>query len=240
MFGSTATISNTKISGNSVSITNASGTAYADSGGVKADVNVTLSGDVIADNHVTVVARGGPSASADGDSGAGEVAGGTVSNSRLTGNTVTVSSAKGSASASSGAGFMGPGSITNSVIRDNRVHTISPAGSATAVGGGIQISGGATSPGPVTLRKTTVSDNTAEATGSSATAQGGGIFDIAIPNGPPSGLLTLIGSNVTANTVAGSGQAKLQGGGVFTTFKLTLTSSVIKANRPDQCSGKGC
>jgi hypothetical protein len=238
--GNSATIANTRITGNSVSITNKLGGAYADSGGVKTDGPITLSGDVISDNHVTVVAGGGPSATAAGDSGAGEVGGGTISNSRIIGNTVTVSSAKGSASASSGAGFMGPGSISNSIIHDDRVHAISLTGIATAVAGGIQVSGGATGPGPVTLRNTTVSDNTAEATGRSGAAQGGGIFDIAIPNGPPGGLLALINSNVTHNIVSGSTKVKLQGGGVFITFKLTVTNSAITANTPDECSGKGC
>jgi hypothetical protein len=238
--GNSATITSTKITGNSVSITNKLGSAYADSGGVKTDGTITLSGDVIANNHVNVVALGGPSANADGDSGAGEVGGGTISNSRLSDNAVTVRSEKGSAYASSGAGFMGPGSINNSLIRNNHVQAISPAGSATAVGGALQISGGATGPGPVTLRKTTVSDNTAEATGHSATAQGGGIFDVAIADGPPGGLLTLLNANVSHNTLSGSGKGTVQGGGIFTTFKLTSTKSVVTSNTPDQCSGKGC
>ena len=91
-----------------------------------------------------------------------------------------------------------------------------------------------------TLRSTPVSDNTARATGRSATAQGGGVFDISIPNGPPGGVLTLINSNVSHNTLSGSTNAKLQGGAVFTTFKLTLTNSALTANTPDECAGTGC
>ena len=235
----TATITNTKITGNAASMTNRIGSASADSGGLKTDVPIKVVGGVIADNHVHVVALGGPSASADGDSGAGELIG-TVTNTRFTGNTVTVSSAKGGALASSGVSLFGPGSISNSVISDNRVHATSSAGSATAVGGGIEVSGGATGPAPDTLRNTPVSGNTATATGHNATAQGGGIFDMGVPNGPPGGPLTLINSNVTHNTISGSAKATLQGGGIFTTLKLTLTNSSITANTPDECSGKGC
>jgi hypothetical protein len=96
--------------------------------------------------------------------------------------------------------------------------------------------------GPVaeTLRSTPVSDNTARATARGATAQGGGVFDIAIQNGPPGGVLTLINSNVSDNTLSGSANAKLQGGAVFTTFKLTLTNSALTANTPGECAGSGC
>ena len=235
----TATISDTKIVGNSVSITNKVGSAFADSGGLKTDVPIKLNSDVIANNRVTVTTLGGPSAGAQGDSGAGELIG-TVTNTRLIGNSVTISSAKGSASASSGASLI-EASLTDSVVQDNQVHATSAAGAASAVGGGIHVSGGA--PGmPVaeTLRNTPVSDNTAEATGRSATAEGGGIFDISIPNGPPGGQVTLVKSSVTHNTVSASPKGTLKDGGVFTTFKITLTSSAISANTPDQCSGNGC
>ena len=67
----------------------------------------------------------------------------------------------------------------------------------------------------MTLRNTPVSGNTAEVSGQSALAQGGGIFDAPIPNGPPGGPLTLLNSNVTGNTLSGSAGAQLQGGGLY-------------------------
>jgi hypothetical protein len=85
-----------------------------------------------------------------------------------------------------------------------------------------------------------VSGNTASATGPTANAEGGGIFDIEVPNGPPGGALTLINSNVSHNTLSGSANAKLEGGAVFTTFKLTLTNSALTDNTPGECVGKGC
>ena len=131
--------------------------------------------------------------------------------------------------------------LTDSVVSDNHVRAISTGGSATAVGGGIQLGGAAVGqPMAQTLRNTPVSGNTASATGRTATAEGGGIFDIEVPNGPPGGALTLINSNVSHNTLSGSANAKLEGGAVFTTFKLTLTNSALIANTPGECAGKGC
>jgi hypothetical protein len=232
---STATISKTTISSNSVTQTNTGGSANADSGALHTDVNVTLSGDVIADNHVRAVSLGSSSADSDGNSGAGQFLAATVNNTRFTGNTVTVSSAHGPASAEGGSMIFGPGSISNSVIQGNQVSATSPHGKASAVGGGIDYG-----ISPVSLRNTPVSGNSAKATGATGTALGGGIGDVAVPNGPPGGPLTLVDSSVTHNTLSGSANVKLQGGGVFTNFKLTLTNSPFSANAPDQCAGTGC
>ena len=231
-----ATISHTKITGNTVKMTNSVGAAFADSGGLKADLAMTVTDDVIADNHVVVAALG--SGGADGDSGAGELWG-TVTGTRLTDNTVTVSARKGDALASSGASLI-QANLTDSLVSGNHVRAISAGGSAMADAGGIQVSGGVSGPVAETLRSTPVSDNTARATARGATAQGGGVFDIAIQNGPPGGVLTLINSNVSDNTLSGSANAKLQGGAVFTTFKLTLTNSALTANTPGECAGSGC
>ena len=235
-----ATISDTKISGNSARMTNTLGDAEADSGGVHADVDLKLTGDVFADNRVYAATLAGSSGDAEGDSGAGELSG-TISNTRFTGNTVTVKAANGSASGSSGATLFGPGSISNSVVQANHLHVASPGGTASAVGGGIE-TGSSFTPGeaaPQTLTNTPVSENTAEATGRSGTARGG-IFDEKVPNGPPGGPLTLINTNVTHNTLSGSAGITLQGGGVFATFKLTLTDSAVTANTPDECAGTAC
>jgi len=82
-----------------VTQTNTGGSANADSGAMHTDVTVTLSGDVIADNHVRAVSLGPTSADTDGNSGAGQFLAVTANNTRFTANTVTVSSANGPASA---------------------------------------------------------------------------------------------------------------------------------------------
>ena len=73
--------------------------------------------------------------------------------------------------------------------------------------------------------------------GLTGSAQGGGIFDAAVPNGPPGGPLVLTNSTVTHNGLTGGAAITLQGGGVFARNPVTLTHSVIAGNTPDQCDG---
>jgi len=81
-----------------------------------------------------------------------------------------------------------------------------------------------------------VRGNTVEASGVSGSAQGGGIFDAPIANGPPGGPLTLVNSVVTGNALTGSAGITRQGGGLYIqNLPLTLTHSVIVGNSPDQC-----
>lgn len=228
---SSATISNTKIIGNSVSMTNTAGSTTAFSGGLHTDGVFTLSNDVIADNSVHSAALGA-TGNAEGDSGAGEM-GGTIRDTHFTGNTVTVSSANGDANASAGAAIFA-GTLTNSVVSNNHVSASSSNGTVTLIAGGLQ------SGGRLTLRHSAVSGNTGKATGRSGTAQGGGIFAALVPNGPPPGRLTLIDSTITNNALRGSPHITALGGGLFANFKLTLTNSSISGNTPNDCSGKSC
>jgi hypothetical protein len=227
---SPATIINTTISGNSISATNTVGDANAFSGGLHTDVNFALSNDVISNNTVSVATLDGSTGNAAGDSGAGEWAG-TVTNTRVFGNSVSASSVAGDAIADAGATIFA-GTMANSAISDNHVQTSSPHGSAIDRGGGL-VAGDV-----ITLRKTTVSGNTADASGFAGFARGGGIFDVdQSPNGPPGGLLTLINSRVTGNALSGSAAITLQGGGIFATNPVSLTNSMITGNVPDQCFG---
>jgi hypothetical protein len=228
-----ATISNTTISGNSVTMTNTVGDAEAFSGGVHVDLDVdfTMSNSVVADNSVSSATLAGSSGNAGGDSGAGEILG-TISNTRFTGNTVTVTSAAGDATALAGA-FIDFGLLTNSIISDNHVHASSPSGTVFAAGGAIVVD----EPG-LTVRNSEVSGNTIGANGASGSAQGGGIFDAPIADGPPGGPLKLLNSGVTGNALNGSPGVALQGGGLYIENKpLTLTNSFIANNSPDQCFG---
>jgi len=228
--GASGTIRNTTISGNTVSVTNTVGDANAFSGGIHTDVDFELSNDVITNNSVSAATLPGSSGNAAGDSGAGEM-GGTINSTTFTGNTVTVSSAAGTANAGGGAVIFA-GSMTDSVVSGNHVSASSPSGAVFVKGGGL-IAGD----GGVTMRNTTVSGNTGDATGLSGSAQGGGIFDAAVPNGPPGGSLTLTRSSVSRNALSGSSGIALQGGGVFVTNPVKLVNSVIAQNTPDQCFG---
>lgn len=228
-----ATITNSTVSGNSASMTNRVGDATAFSGGVHVDVGVhfTMSNSVVADNSVSSATLPGSSGNAEGDSGAGEIQG-TISNTRFTRNTVTVTSAAGDAIAFAGA-LIDFGSIANGVISDNHVHASSPSGTVFAAGGAIVVD----QPG-LTLRNSEVGGNTIDANGARGSAQGGGIFDAPIANGPPGGPLRLVNTEVTGNALTGGAGITRQGGGLYiANLPLTLTHSVITGNSPDQCFG---
>jgi hypothetical protein len=95
--------------------------------------------------------------------------------------------------------------------------------------------GGILNGGSLTLIRSAVSKNSGAATAPSGSAQGGGIWNGDIGNGPPA--LTLTNSTVTHNSLAGTSGVTLQGGGLFTTAPVTLTNSVIGQNTPGQCFG---
>jgi hypothetical protein len=227
-------IRNSTVSGNSANMTNTAGDANAFSGGVHTDTTVALSNDTITNNTVTASALGLASGNAAGDSGAGEWAG-TVTNTLVTGNSVSASSVAGDAGADAGASVFA-GSITNSIVSDNHVQASSPVGTAADHGGAFVIGGVSI------LRNTTVSGNTADATGQVGLAQGGGIFDIdnSGNGGPGGGLLTLIHSRVTDNVLSGSPAITLQGGGIYSTNPVSVLNTLIANNTPDQCVGGGC
>jgi hypothetical protein len=230
---STASIRNTTISHNAVSMTNTVGDSTAFSGGLHTDDTFALTNDVIADNSVTSATLPGSTGNAYADSGAGEMAG-TIDNTRLTGNSVTVSAVAGSANAAAGATIVG-GTMTNSVVSGNHLHAASVSGSVLVAGGGLVAAGG------LTLRNTIVSGNTGDAQGTTGAAQGGGIFAIdQSPNGPPGGPLDLVNSSVVRNVLSGSAGTARQGGGLFVSDPLTLTHSIISGNVPDNCYGPSC
>jgi len=230
---SKATIANTTIAGNSVSMTNSVGDAEAFAGGLLVDLGIdfTMSNSVVSGNSVSSRTLAGSSGDAEGDSGAGALLG-TISNSRFTANSVRATSAAGNAAAFAGA-LIDFGSITNSVLDRNQVHASSPTGTAFAAGGAIVVD----EPG-LTLRNSEVSGNTVDADAASGSAQGGGIFDAAIEDGPPGGPLTLLSSAITGNALSGGPGISLQGGGLYLQGEpLTLRNSEMAHNVPNDCFG---
>jgi hypothetical protein len=161
----------------------------------------------------------------------------TISNTRITGNSVTARSGTGTASVQGG-GILNfntdptePVLVTDSVISGNNVSVSSANGSATVQGAGI------TNDGVLELRTTRISDNTGTATGPIGAAQGGGIWNGALLFSPPTAQLTVRDSTIAHNKLSGSAGITLQGGGLFTTFPVTLQSTLIEQNSPDQCFG---
>jgi hypothetical protein len=230
----TVSISNTTISSNAATVTSSAGGAFANQGGLAIDIcppaPCAFSNDAISDNSVTAIALPGSFGNAGGRSGAGEF-GGTLSNMRITGNSVDVTSAAGNATALAGASVFDAGTISNSLISNNQVHASAPLGKVDVRGGAINVFG------PTTLRNSTVRGNTVDASGASGSARGGGLYDGLNPDGPPGGPLVLENSKVTANTLSGTGLI-FQGGGIYLQDNtITLKNSLILQNLPDQCFG---
>ena len=123
--------------------------------------------------------------------------------------------------------------MSDSVIAGNTVSAVTAGGFALAVGGGVA------NGGLLELRRTVVSANTASVTGPAGLASGGGIQNWVIPlQGAPQVVeLALVDSVVTGNRLEGSPGADLQGGGIFASSPITLTSTVVAGNKPDQCVG---
>jgi len=232
--GSTVAITGTTFDGNTVVANDPNGEPYAfDAALHPGDAPLVLRDSSITNNNLIVTAA----SSADvGPSGSaldlyGPV---TVTNTRITGNSTLVSSASGTAWASaavySGDPQPQPALILDSLIRDNTVKAVSGTGAATIFGAGM------VNEGLLTLRNDQISNNHGTATGTSGHAQGGGIWNSLIGS-PVNPQLTLNDTSVTRNTLTASPSIVIQGGGIFTTFPVTLTNSTVKGNNPDQCYG---
>lgn len=130
-----------------------------------------------------------------------------------------------------GGGLEADGVVTieSSVIGANGVRASAASGTAIAQGGGIA------NTGQLTLRKTLVVGNSATANDATGAAQGGGIWNDTFGGPPPS--LMVSDSAIVGNRLSGSRGVALAGGGLFTSFPVTLTRTSIVLNRPDQWHG---
>jgi hypothetical protein len=160
---------------------------------------------------------------------------GTVSNTRINGNSTTVISPGGEAEALGAVGGfqISPDTltITNSDISGNTVSASSTTGSATAQGAGL------TNDGVLVLKDDRIANNGGTASAPSGSDQGGGIFNGVVFGAPPVEL-TLQDTTVVGNTLTGGPSVTIQGGGLYTLgFPITLTNSLISHNAPDQCFG---
>ncbi len=122
-------------------------------------------------------------------------------------------------------------------IRDSRF--VGNSGTGNAPAGTVIAGGGAIANfGRTTLERTIVTANSLTANGASGNAQGGGIWN-GNPGDGRTPSLTLTDSVIAANALSASTGLVVQGGGLFTAFPATLTTTrtVIAGNRPDQCYG---
>ena len=236
---SAVAIDNSTISGNDVTVNDPNGEpAGYDSAIILGESSLVMRNSTVHDNHTNVLvastADAGPSGTAL------EVDGGsTISNTRITDNSTTVTAVAGAADAA-GTVFSFPQAlepvlIENSLISDNSV-------TASATGGPATVNGAAlTNQGPLELRNTRIADNSGVATGPTGAAEGGGIWNgvlIPFPEGPPVELV-LTNTTLTGNLLSGSPGLTIRGGGLFTSFPVALDNSRITNNVPDQCFGCG-
>lgn len=240
----TATIRNTRVEGNTVTASSAVANGAACGGGLMENEGSTLEfrdGSVSGNRVTLTVTASSPGVgdsyvcSAGMDlSGAAE-----IRNTRFVGNVLSATATAGAMLATGGAiSVVSSDGVTvrDSRITGNSVAVSSPAGTAAGAGGGIE------STGTLELRSTSVADNTVTVSGAGAAAQGsiaqgGGIFNAAVPGIDLPRQLSLIDSAVVRNTLSGPAGATLEGGGLFTDSPVTMKHARIEQNAPDQCSG---
>ena len=159
----------------------------------------------------------------------------TIFNTAITANIVDASAPAGVAVAEGGGIQTGVSVISNSLVSGNRLTASTKTGSAVVHGAGVQHGNGT-----LQVSGTTISGNTGTATGPSGEALGGGIWNDVFFPGPPSPRLTLVDTTVTNNTLSASPGIAVHGGGLFTTFPVSLTNSAVSGNTPDDCFGISC
>ena len=235
--GVPTTVDGIVITGNSASADDPHGEADAiDAAMLVGDSPLTIRDSTISGNRLTDDLATNADSGSDGSAMEAD-GGGMISNTRITGNTVTVVSPNGVAG-NAGAGLAVLNNtndarlltVSDSAISGNTAIARTSTGSATITGAGIL------NDSLLKLDKVVVSGNAGTATGPSGTAQGAGIWNSTDISGPPV-QLTLDNTAVTGNSLSGSPGITLQGGGMFTTLPVTLIHSLIAGNIPDQCFG---
>jgi hypothetical protein len=234
----TASISGTTISGNQAFATRRYHYAGSFGGGIAVDVGTLMLQDSTVSGNLAAATTGAANAIANptsGGIGIGYPSQATISKTSITRNVVSATAPSGSAFAEAGGIQTTSTVLGNSLVSGNRLTASSKTGSASVHGAGIQHGNGT-----LQVSGTTISGNTGTATGPSGEAHGGGIWNDAFFPGPPSPRLTLVGTTVTNNSLTASPGITVHGGGLFTTFAVSLTNSTISGNSPDDCFGTGC
>jgi len=230
-----ATVRNSVIDGNLVTVNTPLGQAYGSDaalcacGGPLTLQGVRIKGNDLTVNALTDVANGpsGPGVlEADGST--------TITAVAVIGNKMTMTSPNNNAGSIGVVGFLGgavPVTIADSIIADNTSTADAPNGAATVQGAGL------TNDSELSLDNVIVVGNMGAADGESGSAEGAGIWNGSIFGGPtPS--LALDDSSVIGNVLSGRPGITLQGAGIYTEGSpATLTNSDVANNIPDQCYG---
>ena len=233
--GSEVRIDNSVFRGNQAIAIDPNGEPVAfDSALHPGDGDLLLRHSTISDNRVTALVAStadvGPSGSAVDLAGIA-----TVVDTRISDNTTLVTSVSGDAGGTGGGVYsLGAASepvvITDSVISNNNTIVSSTGGEAYVLGGGIL------NDGRLVLNNDKIANNVGIVRGPSGSAHGGGIWSGSIFNEGPIEL-TLKGTSVTGNRLRGTAAIDVAGGGLFTTFPVSMSHSKIVHNAPDDCVG---
>jgi hypothetical protein len=229
-----ATVESSRISGNTVTVNDPFGQPAGFDAGIYVGTSpLVMRNSTVSDNRVTATVRSTADA---GPSGSALEFGGeaTITNTRITGNTAIVTSPAGVAGVAGAVAAFSqgptPALMIGSVIAGNNAKAFSSTGSATVQGVGI------VNNGLLELRNDLITGNSGTASGPDGFAQGGGIWNDVLFFDPPV-QLTLEHTVVAHNSLAASPGLAVQGGGLFTSFPVTLSNSLIARNTPDQCHG---
>lgn len=232
--GSTVTIDSTTFDSNRVAVSDPNGEPVAFSAALHpGDGRLVLRDSTITGNRTVAdvgsTADVGPSGSAIDVAGQAMVVG-----TRVSDNTTAVTSRSGEAGGAGGGvysfGAAQPVVISDSVISNNTTIASSTGGSAYVLGAGL------VNDGRLVLNDDLITNNLGIVRAPTGSAQGGGIWNGSVFNQPPIEL-TLNGTSVTGNRLRGTPGITIQGGGLFTTFPVTLRHSKIAGNAPDDCFG---
>jgi hypothetical protein len=126
-----------------------------------------------------------------------------------------------------------PTTIKNATITENEATARTDAGAAKVFGAGIL------NDSLLTLENAKVAENDARAYAAHGFARGGGIWNGSEVSGQPV-RLTVKGSRILDNLVAGRPGTTVAGGGIFSSSPLSLATTTFLGNHPEDCSGTGC
>ena len=222
------------MSGNSAQLSTHDPTAefpLASAGGIGIGGDATIVRSRVTDNSVTAVNVGGQAlAVAGGIFDDGSL---TLTDSSVERNHVSSSiPASSNDTALAGAGGMevnGAATIRDSRFAGNVVEANAPAGFAGTAGGGLS------NFGQTILERTLVTGNSINVNATDGSTHGGGITNESLFGSTPT--LAITDSAITANKLTASPGITRQGGGLYTSFPITLTNTVLAGNQPDQCFG---
>ena len=200
-------------------------------GGIGIGGEATITRTTVSGNRVAAVNVGGQALAVAGgilDEGSLLLSESTIDHNDVI-SSVPISSQDAAFAGAGGIEIDGVATIRRSSLVGNSVTANAPAGFAGAGGGGLS------NFGQTSLDRTVITANRVTVSGASGFAQGGGIQNDTLFGSTPT--LTVTGSVIAGNSVEAGHGLTPQGGGLFTTFPITLANTVIAGNKPDQCFG---